>query len=178
MLHRRHVSLVQRKITCRLFLKYLHDKHSSKKISAEHETENSLAFLDILIKRVDNYFTTSVYRKPTFSGLCISFFSHCCYRFKINAIKTVIHRAYGICSNYSLLHHELEFIKQLFHNNGFQKSKIDSLIYDFFDKKYSNITEIISVKKKPLYAVIPYFGHLSVKMKIEMTKLISEYFPH
>ena len=47
----------------------------------------------------------------------------------------------------------------------------------FFDKKYPNITEIISVKKT-LYAAIPYFGHLSVKKKIEMSKLISEYFPH
>ena len=110
-----------------LFLNYLNDKHSSIKFTAEHETENSLAFLDILIKRVDNYFTTSVYRKPTFSGLCISFFSHCCYRFKINAIKTVIHRAYDICSNHSLLHRELELKKQMFHNNRFYKNKIDSI---------------------------------------------------
>ena len=56
--------------------------------------------------------------------------------------------------------------------------KIDSTVYDFLDKKYSNTTEIISVKRKLLYSVIPYIGHLSVKTKIEMYKLISENYPH
>ena len=170
--------LFQDKSHASLFLNYLNGKHCSINFTAEHESENSLAFLDVLIKRIDNCFTTSVYRKPTFSGLTISYFSHCCNKFKINSIKTLIHRAYGICSNYLLFHRELEFIKQLFHNNGFQKNKIESIINDFLNKKYSNIQAPISVGKKPLYAIIPYFGHLSIQMKIEMSKLISEYFPH
>ena len=32
--------------------------------------------------------------------------------------------------------------------------------------------------RNPLCAVIPYFGNLSVKMKNEASKLISESFPH
>ena len=43
--------------------------------------------------------------------------------------------------------------------------KIDLTIYDFLDIKYSNITETILVKSKPLYAIILDFGHLSVKIK-------------
>ena len=35
----------------------------------------------------DTYFTTSFYRKPTVSVVCICVFSHCCNRFKINAKK-------------------------------------------------------------------------------------------
>jgi len=125
--HQRYIDdtflLFKEKSHAWLFFSYLNDKQSSTKFTAEHETENSLALLDILVKRVVNYFTTSVYRKSAFSGLCISFFSHCCYRFKIGAIETVIYRVYGICSNYSLLHRELEFIKRLFHNIFFFSKK-------------------------------------------------------
>ena len=45
-------------------------------------------------------------------------------------------------------------------------------------KVFSNNTEIISKMRNPLCAVIPYFGNLSVKMKNEASKLISESFPH
>ena len=64
-----------------------------EKITAKHETEISLAFLDILIKRVNICFATSLYRKQLFSGLCISFFGHCCYILKFNAKKNYNHRA-------------------------------------------------------------------------------------
>ena len=59
-----------------------------------------------------------------------------------------------------------------------KKQNLSNYLLFFLNKKSSNITEILSVKKKILYVVIPYIGHLSVKIKIETSKLKSEYSPH
>ena len=58
-----------------LFLNYLNRQHSSINFTMETEEDCSLSFLDVDIKRNKKKFSTSVYRKPTFSGLGISYFS-------------------------------------------------------------------------------------------------------
>ena len=82
------------------FLEYLNQQHSNIKFTLETEIDNSISFLDIKIQRNDSQFITSVYRKPTFSGLGTSYFSFCPYKFKINSIKTLLNRAYKLCSNF------------------------------------------------------------------------------
>ena len=44
----------------------------------ECEDGNSLAFLDTTVHRKNNKFVTSVYRKLTFTGLGMSYYSYCC----------------------------------------------------------------------------------------------------
>ena len=58
----------------KLFLDYLISKHNNINFTVETESSTSLSFLDVNISRSNNKFTTSVYRKPTFAGLGISFF--------------------------------------------------------------------------------------------------------
>ena len=55
------------------FLHYLNSKHSSIKFTCDVETNSKLNFLDILIHNNLNKFETSVYRKPTFTGLGMKF---------------------------------------------------------------------------------------------------------
>ena len=43
------------------------------KFTSEIEGNGSLSFLDITITRENNKFVTSVYRKPTFSGVFTNF---------------------------------------------------------------------------------------------------------
>ena len=97
-----------------LLLDYLNGKQPNIKFSIEREVGDSLSFLDCTVTKKDNKFVTTVYRKPTFSVLGISYFSFCASRFKINAIETLLCRAYIISANYQLLHRELEFLKQFF----------------------------------------------------------------
>ena len=87
-----------------------------------------LSFLDADIKENKNKFSASVYRKPTFSGLGISYFSFCSYRFKIDSITTLLHRAFNICSNYHLMHHEFQFLRNFFVQNGFPEFLVQSNI--------------------------------------------------
>ena len=51
------------------FRNYLNRQHKNIKFTSETENENSISFLDIKITRDNNKLMTSVYRKPTFSGV-------------------------------------------------------------------------------------------------------------
>ena len=85
----------------------------------EAETEGKLAFLDLLIGKTGGQLTSSIFRKPTFSGLGTSFFSYCHINFKLNSIKTLLHRAYTLSSNYQYFHDEVIFLRKYFYNNGY-----------------------------------------------------------
>ena len=143
-----------------MFLTYLKSNRSSIKFTSVPETNDSLAFFNFHVKRSKNSFTCNVFQKSIFSGLVASFFSFCCRKFKSNSVLTLLNRAYATCSNYHLLHIEIDFLKTLFVENCFQKSFIKSLISRFLDKKLSSSPPILFAKKKPLYRVIPYFGQI------------------
>ena len=102
-----------------LFLNYLNRQHNNINFTMETENDRSLSFLDVSVCRNADGFSTSVFRKPTFSGLGISFFSFCSKNFKSNSIMTLLHRAYNVCSSYSNLNNEFNFVTTFFKNNGF-----------------------------------------------------------
>ena len=120
-----------------LFLNYINNQHNNISFTMEVEADGTLPFLDVTITKSCNSFNTSVYRKPSNSNLTISYFSFCSFNFKLNSIKSLLSRAYGICSNYDLLNREFEYIKQLFHMNGFGKHFIDLQIGKFLSKKFN-----------------------------------------
>ena len=56
------------------------------------EDNGSLPFLDVLVSKTNNGATTSVYRKPSFTGLGTNYLSLIPRLFKINAIKTLLYK--------------------------------------------------------------------------------------
>ena len=52
-----------------IFRNFLNGQHANVSFTIEREKQNRMSFLDIAIIREDKTFTTSVYRKPTFSGV-------------------------------------------------------------------------------------------------------------
>ena len=148
------------------------------KFTVEHENDNSISFLDLKITRHNNSFSTSVFRKSTFSGQGISFFSYCCTKFKINAINTLLHRAYNLCSSNMSLHSEIKFLQNFFENNGFPRNLFRSQVEKFFAKKLDFQEPVSSVARKQMFFSMQYFGHKSILFKIELSNLISEYFCH
>ena len=159
-----------------LFLNYLNDKHPNIKFTIEHEQDNKLSFLDVLVTRSDNNFITSVYRKPTFTGLGMSFFSFCSFNFKLNSVKTLLHRAYNISSTYFNFDTEIKFLLDFFISNGFTSGLIYYLTKQFLNRKYSNNT-ISTCQPYTYYTSFPFFGHYSEKMKIELTELLKKHIP-
>ena len=103
----------------KLFLDYLNSKHPNIKFTIETETNKTLPFLDTLITRTNNVFSSSTYRKPTFTGLGLNFLSCTPMLYKINTIKALIYRAYNLNSTFTLFHKEITFLLNYFKSNNF-----------------------------------------------------------
>ena len=159
-----------------LFLQYVNNKHPNIKFTCENEINGTISFLDIKISRFDNKFTTSVYRKSSFTGLGMNFFSFCTPQFKINSIRTLIFRAFNICSNFQNIHNEFEFLKSFFKCNGFPINLVCSHIKKFLAKQYSSISSNTDPTFPKFFISLPYFGPYSERMKIELHKLLNKYF--
>ena len=101
------------------FLGFLNVQHPNIKFTKEVEQSGKLPFLDVCVRRVGSKLETSVYRKPTFTGLGTSFFSFIPLAVKRAITLTAIYRAFSISSSFQLFHKELDFLKRFFKNNGF-----------------------------------------------------------
>ena len=82
------------------FLHYLNETHNNIKFTIEFEQNDEIPFLDILLKRnLDSSFSTSIYRKKTFTGLYTKWDSFTPRKYKINLLRTLAYRCIRICSS-------------------------------------------------------------------------------
>ena len=144
----------------------------------ELPTNDCLPFLDVNIHVDDNSINTSIFRKATFSGLGTSFFSNVPTLYKLNAVRTLIHRAYHLCSTFSLFCTELEYLRAFFSNNGYPDKLFDKICKKFLNNIYHPPSRIPSVPKKQIYFSLPYYCKFSdVAAKKLQTKL-SRFYTH
>ena len=65
------------------------------------EVNESLPFLDVLISQNNKGFTTTVYHKPTFSGVYSNFNSFIADEYKHGLIFTLLFRIFSVVSDFS-----------------------------------------------------------------------------
>ena len=112
------------------FRLYLNCQHPNIKFTSEIEESNSIYFLDIKINRDNNRFLTSVYRKPTFSGVFTD--SYIPLSYKSGLISPLLYRAFKLCSNFEIFHQEIIFVKDIFKRNP--SNFIDICVKTFLTK--------------------------------------------
>ena len=162
------------------FFEFINSHHDAIKFTMERENNKELPFLDMKIKRNTNnsdQFTTSVYRKPTFTGLGSNYFSFIPLLYKLNSIRTLIHRAYHLSSTYLFFHQELTFLVSYFHQNGFPKNLIYKRIQEFLNKLYTVKDTYVTVPKCKIYLSIPYYGPQSHTFQQDLKTLIESAYP-
>ncbi|XP_068691626.1 uncharacterized protein [Montipora foliosa] len=81
------------------FLRYLNGRHNNIKFTIEFDQNDEIPFLDILMKRNRDSFSTSVYRKKTFTGFYTKWDSFTPRKYKINLVRTLAYRCIRICSS-------------------------------------------------------------------------------
>lgn len=161
-----------------LFFQYINNKHPRIKFTFEVEKNNSLSFLDVLITKIDNKFTTDVYRKPTFSGMGMKFCSSVDYKYKVNLISCLLGRAFKICSNYNTLNFEIDRLRKYFCQNSFPVSLFESNVHLKFDNFYNPKTAISTVSKEILFCKIPFLNdHTNLLLRKELRDLLSRFYP-
>ena len=105
-----------------LFLNYVNPKHPNIKFAYDVQKDFALPFLDVQITRHNGQFFTSVYRKSTFTGLGLNFLGFSPVMYKINSIRTLVNRAYNVCSDFNLFHLDMTFLLNYFTENAYPAS--------------------------------------------------------
>jgi hypothetical protein len=137
-----------------------HPHPSPLHFTVEFESNNSIAFLDVLVTHEQEKLTTSLYRKPTHTGLYMLWDSSQNRRYKLGLIKTLVIRIYRICSNKEIITKELNLLRVTLTNKGYPPHIIKRGIAEgeilirtgFHNKKDENNN------KKVIFFTIKYYG--------------------
>jgi hypothetical protein len=150
-----------------------------------HSTNNPDTPYDISTLKYTKSFITTIYRKPTYTGLITKWNSYTPHSYKVSTISSMIYRAIRICSSYDLIHEEFEFIEFICRLNGYPEYFIKSQIRKTFNRYINKINGIQSyksknkeinnqdnlIKKGRIFLDIPFFGKPTEVFKKRIIKL-------
>uniref|UniRef100_A0A6A7FPI6 Reverse transcriptase domain-containing protein n=1 Tax=Hirondellea gigas TaxID=1518452 RepID=A0A6A7FPI6_9CRUS len=160
-----------------LFLQYLNNQHPNIMFTMDGAVDGSLSFLDLNISLDHGTLSTEIFRKPTFSGLGISFFSHVPLNFKVNAITTLLHRAYHLSSSYISLSAELDFLRKFFSINGYPVHLFETQCKKFLSYIYRPKPVSFDVLRRKVYFSVPYYGRESERLYSSLSSSLSDLYP-
>ena len=145
--------------------------------SKELEKDEKLSFVDILITKSESRFITSIYRKPTFSGIHLNFKGYIPDVYKFGLVNSLLFRTYKICSNWQIIHKEIKTLKGIWLKNGYPLKVINNCIKKFLDRLYINKDVVSAVPKKEFNIILPFLGQQSIYIKTKFKKFFSSAFP-
>ena len=128
-----------------------------------------MSFLDISEK---GKCVTTVFRKPTSSGVHTHFESFLPTVYKFGMVYSLASCCFKICSDWTKLHEELVFLKQVFLKNRYSLSFIDNCFKTSVDKLFLKRPQLTIVEKKTLFLSLPYLGEISLQTRTKLRKSI------
>ena len=151
------------------FLITLNRLRPALKFTFEKEHDGKLPFLDVLVKRTELGFETSVYRKPIFSGQYFRWESFSPRKRKTNLIATLVHKALMICTK-NKLKQEIDFIKKILLDNGYP----EDIVLKHKSKKIAqfSIAEPFGPEKCPVYLRAPWIGSASQQLEHQVKSAV------
>ena len=115
---------------------------------------------------------TSVYRKPTFSGVFTNFGSFILMSYKYNLLFTLLHWAFKLCPNFEHFHQEIDKLKTIFKNNGYPKSFVDFCIKKYLDNVFIKKKVVLKASKKEMICVLLFLGKKSMQLRTRLVNSI------
>ncbi|XP_076038560.1 uncharacterized protein LOC143023821 [Oratosquilla oratoria] len=103
----------------------------------EEANNGHLPFLDALVTAQQTGFLTTIYTKPTNSGLCLNRKSECHSRYLHSTIGAYVRKALSHYSTWINTHQELERITQVLVNNRNTNSDVTHITKQIIDKLYT-----------------------------------------
>ena len=164
-----------------LFLEYFNTRHKNIEFTCDNEVDYKLPFLDMCIERKDNKLLTSIYRKPTFTGLLSKYDSFAPILYKKNLISTLVFRAFKLSSDCIKFNTDINFVKKVLLSNGYPLHFIEKIIKFTLNKLYVPYDKPESVNfdvPKPIIFFSNYFlGDVSKLVETQLKALFSKYYP-
>ena len=133
--------------------------------------------MDISISTSENGFKTSVYHKPTVSGVYSNFNSFIYNQYKIGLIFTSLFRTFSIVSDFSRFHTEVSHLMEILRKNAFSIKLVENCIKTFLNKTFLNTPVALSVQKKALFITLPYLVNLSLAIRTHLQNRINKNLP-
>ncbi|CAF4885849.1 unnamed protein product, partial [Rotaria socialis] len=166
-------------------LSILNNFHPSIKFTYKIEDGDKLEFLDVLITRSTEcqLFQTTIYRKPTYTGLLMNYHSYVPMQYKNDGIITMVNRSLIICSTYTSLAAEFNEIRRIGLLNGYTSSFIDTIIgikLIQYRKKNNDVIQSPqtgSDVKKRMYVEIPFIENATKEFRNKITHLCNKLRP-
>ena len=125
-------------------------KHQKINFTVEQENIGSLSLLDVKICRKNGKLVTSVYRKPTVSGIFTNYESFIPrYHFEIDHLKTILKKQLPL-------------------------NFIDLCIKSFLNKLYTPTVMVPNVPKRNVFAKLPFLGSTLFQIQKKLQKLFSD----
>ena len=103
-------------------------------------------------------YTSSVFRKSTYTGLMLNFSAMCPQKWKFGLIQCLLHRAYTISSSWFLFSKEVDFLKDVFLKNGYPENLFFSSVRKFMDGIYNVRQPKVTEDRVETLFFIPYVG--------------------
>ena len=124
----------------------------------------------------NHQFVTSIYRKPTFSGVYTNYSSFIPDLYKQSLVSTLLFCIFTVCSSWELMHREVESLKLILRKNSYPKYLTEKLVKKFFNKVKVVKTPVATVPKQQFTIVLPYLGTVTNKAKRNLEHLTKKYF--
>ena len=160
------------------FYNYFNSRHTEINFTFEGESVNKLSFLDLTVEKTNNEFATSIFRKKTFTGSGLNYFSDILMSYKISSITTLINRAFTLTSSYALFHTEIKYLRNYFTQNAYPLKLFNSTLKKYLNKKFVKPDDTQhDVPRKTVYLELPYVGYQSKQMIREVKRLAEKFFP-
>jgi hypothetical protein len=155
--------------------------HPNLRFTLALESDNSISFLDVLVTQDEDKLTTSLYRKPTHTGLYMLWDCNQNRRYKIGLIKTLVIRIYRICSTTSLINKELQLLKTTLTNNGYPPHIIRRGIAEgqLLIRTRSQMNKKDENKNKnTIFFTLKYYGQESIIFASQIKKYCRKLIPN
>ena len=130
--------------------------------TAEKEVNNSISFLDMKIKKLDDgSLNFGIYRKPTHTDKYLNFNSYNPLQHKNSVIRTLLHRAETLCDD-SNKQQELNHVRKVLKNNEYPQKSIDKISRKLRQNRGNNSSNTPSTVSS--FVSIPYIAGTSERI--------------
>ena len=165
--------------------------HQDIKFTYETETDDKIAFLDVLVTRkIDGTFDTEVYRKKTDNSIYINWNAFATRSWKVGTLKGLFRRAFLVCSTEQGLQKEIKFLKQVFTKvNGYPSRIVDKTLHEI-KRNVDNETRLVqpipqgiqqnpeTTKPAMPYICLPYKGLEGEGVLKKFKKVLTDILPN
>ena len=157
------------------FFNFINNQHPNIKFTFEKQIKEILPFLDISIKSNEDFtFSTTTFRKKTYTGLLLNFFSFTPSGYKVGLIKTLIDRAYKINSSWISFDVDCNAIKNTLQKNNFPLNMVNSGIRAYLDSLHEQKEQVQNPPETRFFK-LPFTGKYSSYTKKKLQNVLEKY---